>query len=527
MPAKEWMLGLPGHNEVVSLDDVLLLVRGGQLRPTDLVKKIGEPWRAANEFPELASHFTGKPTAVAPPRPAPERRPTERVPKVDPPKAAAPPRPTSRPSPTERRSTTGRVARPSETRPPAAETRPGSDTRPPASDSRPIEKTPVSDETPAAPAPRKPEETKAAPPDRTPVPATRPIPKPPPRPRVRLEPMIEKYFSPVDLLRCASFAFEPRRLLLTACLVAPLAILVTVLSMAYGEGVGVGQKIAGVLSLAAAVFGLSFVLTALALVTRRQVEGQAWRAGDALEFATANLTTALLYPVVVLIPSLVSASVLWVLGLIRNSGAGGASFLKIVYLLPMVFSLVAVLGVFIYQLASMYVPTAAAVEGHGLTASVNTAWNHVRRQWGRMVLHWLIVTVAVGVITAVFAGLALLAVYLPELVFARPSLPDDVQSAWANFGALFSLYVGLALGLGLAVPVSLFSTLGGLSYMSLRLTAAAQLAVAPPDETSGAMWPSSTPRASTHPAEATQPAETRPAPPDATNPGGGAESKTS
>src|SRR5207244_6271715 len=51
---KEWMLGIPGHNELVNLDAVLLLVRGGQLRPTDLVKKLGEPWRAANEVTELA-----------------------------------------------------------------------------------------------------------------------------------------------------------------------------------------------------------------------------------------------------------------------------------------------------------------------------------------------------------------------------------------------------------------------------------------------------------------------------------------
>ena len=32
--------------------------RGGSLRPTDLVKKLGEPWRAANEVTELAPHFS-------------------------------------------------------------------------------------------------------------------------------------------------------------------------------------------------------------------------------------------------------------------------------------------------------------------------------------------------------------------------------------------------------------------------------------------------------------------------------------
>src|SRR5438105_4092102 len=70
---KEWMLGIPGHNELVNLDAVLLLVRGGQLRPTDLVKKLGEPWRAANEVTELAPHFGSSP----PPAPS---RPIEPIP---------------------------------------------------------------------------------------------------------------------------------------------------------------------------------------------------------------------------------------------------------------------------------------------------------------------------------------------------------------------------------------------------------------------------------------------------------------
>src|SRR5262245_60460895 len=92
---KEWMLGIPGHNELCNLDQVLLLVRGGSLRPTDLVKKLGEPWRAANEVTELAPHFSGQPPlhaakAVEPmplkaeeaPRGEPIRTTTDRVPKM-------------------------------------------------------------------------------------------------------------------------------------------------------------------------------------------------------------------------------------------------------------------------------------------------------------------------------------------------------------------------------------------------------------------------------------------------------------
>src|SRR5260221_13680651 len=93
---KEWMLGIPGHNELVSLEAVLLLVRGGQLRPTDLVKKLGEPWRAANEVTDLAQHFTDVPgqaipkaVETIPPKPAesvrssePIRSTTDKVPRL-------------------------------------------------------------------------------------------------------------------------------------------------------------------------------------------------------------------------------------------------------------------------------------------------------------------------------------------------------------------------------------------------------------------------------------------------------------
>ena len=69
---KEWMLGIPGHNELVSLDQVLLLLRGGQLRPTDLVKKLGEPWRAKLPHPSAArncSNMTSKKNVDANARP--------------------------------------------------------------------------------------------------------------------------------------------------------------------------------------------------------------------------------------------------------------------------------------------------------------------------------------------------------------------------------------------------------------------------------------------------------------------------
>ncbi|MBI2901833.1 MAG: hypothetical protein HYY17_16735 [Planctomycetes bacterium] len=75
-PAKEWMLGLHGHEDLVGIEEVLRLVRGGQLRGTDMIRRVGEPWRAVAEIPELAAHL-----AVPAERPASGRfaRPSEKT----------------------------------------------------------------------------------------------------------------------------------------------------------------------------------------------------------------------------------------------------------------------------------------------------------------------------------------------------------------------------------------------------------------------------------------------------------------
>jgi hypothetical protein len=506
---KEWMLGLPGHNEVVRLEDVVLLVKGGQLRPTDLVKKLGEPWRAANEVPELLEHFKEPRPSSAPPAPAeaaaPAAKPrlstpeparlaatTRSVPKADPPARSTrvpPPEPaTSKAARAAAATTERREAPPA----PAA---------PPASAGKPA----------AAPAPEPAPKGKER---------TRPVPKPPPKPTPTLEPMVGKYFSPVDMLRAASFAFEPRKLLLSAGLLSPLMIAWSVLFFLSAARTTRGERVLLVAATALLFFGFALVLMALACVSRRQLEGKEYTAGEAFGFTLSNLRTAVVYPVLVMIPSGLSLGVLWLLSFVRNSGSAGASFLKIVYILPMFFAFLAVLGAFVYQLASMYVPAAAAIEGAGLTGAVQAAWLNARRQWGRVVLHWLIVTVAFGVIGAVCLALAWLAIQLPEFIFSPAEAEGAaVAEAWRSYGLVFALYQGLAWGLGLTLPVSLFSTLAALSYVSLRHPASAQLWSSPPDETSGANLPS-VPRSASSPMEATQPAETRPAPPDATPPPG-------
>jgi hypothetical protein len=579
------MLGLPGHNEIMRFEEVLSLVKGGQLRPTDLVKKLGEPWKAANEIPELMDYFDPKKAATipAPPKAEPPKeasRPPSVVQKAPPP--PPPPAPAKAPEPPPRvpaRPTTARApstppapapkpaappARPAaeapkgETRPPEmlkgdsrppevpkgdsrrpevpkADTRPpeGAKPEPPPVESAKAETKPPEPEkeTPEArPAsPKAAEETKAEQTDEKPKAGesrlragrTRPVPKPPPREEPRIEPMVGKYLGPVDLLRCASFAFDPRKLLLVGVGVAAMGVLTGLLWHLSGSRSNPREWAMAIAAGAVWIFGLSYISVTLAYVTRRQIEGKEYALHEMVRAGAMNALLSVVNPALAIVPSLVSLLFLYGLGFLRNSGSGGASFVKIAYFIPMAFAFLAMAGAIIYQLAIMYVPAAAAIEGTRVAPSVTAAWNTIRGQWGRVVLHWLIITVAVGVISVVGLFLALGAIWLPNQIF--PTTENiNVFEAWNNFSHLFSIYEGLAIGLGLTLPVSLLSTLGTLSYVSLRHPASAQLSPSSMDETSGIhVGPSGT-RTGSNPAEATQPGETRPASPDATRPGPGA-----
>lgn len=530
---KEWMLGIPGHNELVNLDAVLLLVRGGSLRPTDLVKKLGEPWRAANEVTELAPHFSSNP----PPAPAarapdaargePIRTTTDRVqrttakipdssksmPKVDARSESTVAKPPAKPAEEEKgpiRSTTGRVTTVSV--PPKAETKPAPP--PPPTPPPPATKEEKKEE-------RKPDlskvETKTDGDKTDKISARRKpavaLPKPLPRQEPQIEPMVAKYYSPVDMLRCASFAFEPKKLLYCS----PVVILMIIWSIGMyrtgsGSGGGVFEGVLFILMMAVLIFGVAFILTGLAFVSRRQLEGRDYYLGEVVHYTARSGVTAVIYPLVALAPSLISLGILYLLGLARNRSAGMASTLKVGFILPMIFAFITVLGALVYQIASMYVPAASAIEGEGLGGSIRHAWSHIRRQWGRVVLHWLIVTVAFGVISAVCMGLAFLAILLPDWLWST----DDptILNAWNQFAGIKAVYDGMAYGLGMMLPVSLLSTLGTLSYLSLRTPAGAQLSPSPMDDTSGisigAMRGSHGPGESTNPSD-TRPADTRPA----------------
>jgi hypothetical protein len=524
---KEWMLGIPGHNELCNLDQVLLLVRGGSLRPTDLVKKLGEPWRAANEVTELAPHFASAPppptyapvepmplTANEAQRGEPLRTTTDRVPKTggkipdssksiqkvdargEPVAKASAPAPQAEAARGEPiRTTTARVATVSS--PPKAETKvpppaPPKEEKKPEPRIEPRSDAGATDKIGKGPSARK-----------TVVP--RPLPKIQPT----IEPMVQRYYSPVDMLRCASFAFEPKKLLYCA----PSVLLMTIWFVGmnrsnWGAGAGVVEGVIYIVFMATLVFGLSVHLTALAFVSRRQLEGRDYYLSEVIHYTTKSAASAFVYPIAALSPSLLSLLMLFLLGLARNRSTGMATTLRIGFLIPMIFAFITVLGALVYQIASMYVPAAGAIEGTGLSGSARHVWNYVKRQWGRVVLHWLIVTVAFGVISAVCLGLSYWALQLPDRIFGAAE--GSIKDSWEQFEGIQSVYRGIAYGLGMILPLSLLSTLGTLSYLSLRTPAGAQLSPSPMDDTSGiAMAAMSGTRA---PGESTNPADTRPAP---------------
>jgi hypothetical protein len=538
---KEWMLGIPGHNELVTLDQVLLLVRGGQLRPTDLVKKLGEPWRSANEVSDLAAHFTDTPGGAAVTRPTAEppiplkpsetrqgepiRSTTDRVPRTMGASMGGKTPDSSKSMPKIRAETGTKSSddKPAEERGPI---RSITSRIPPATSSikepaKEPAKEPGKASTPPSGAPSPKDEFKAET-KRSTVKdrdtdktdrisarsvAKRDIPKPPPKPQPKIEPMAPKYYSPVDMLRCASFAFEPKKLLFSF----PVAVLVTVwfIGMHLGEiRGGAAEALLSVAFTAVLVFGMAILLVGLAFVTRRQLEGRDYYFGEVLNYAVKSLATGLVYPALSLVPSLASVGILFLFKLLRNKSPGAAAALKLGYIFPMLLAIVAVLGALVYQVAIMYVPAAAAVEGEGPWPTISHAWAQVRRQWGRVVLHWLIVTVAFGVISAVFLGLSYFATQLPEIIFGV-SEDTTIMESWNQFAGLKEIYRGLAFGLGMLLPISLLSTLGMLSYLSLRLPAGAQLSPSPLDDTSGMAFAA---RGTRSPNESTNPSDTRPAP---------------
>ncbi len=417
---KQWRVGIPEYQEAVSLEEVENLVREGRLKAADMVKRPNGMWQEAGTVNELAACFAPPPAADIPAEEVPV---TEDAPAIDIP----------------------------------AEDVPATEDTPPPRVARFVHLK-AGGASPAAP-PQGAEE------------------KPEPKRRFYrpVEPMAMRPFTTADLFRASDPAFQPKRLLLAAAIVIPAAALLGLGAYFFWEiqdRTGRAVLFWAEILVAALVVGL--VTTMLAFVTRRQLEGTGYTAREAFGHMGSNLDTALLYPVVTLLPLFAVLGGLWLVGIFRNLSSATASFLKLVYIFPMILGFMAVAAILFFQFAAIYIPSAAAAEAQKLGAALKTFWAAVGRQRGRAILQWLVMVVMTAVVGAVSLTLVLLAFHLPEAVFPLPDGPEEsaaVHLGWSQFGWLFAVYKGLALGIGLVFPVSLFSTLGMISYLAIRVPA--------------------------------------------------------
>lgn len=364
MDEKNWLLGLHGHEEPVALEEVVRLIRGGQLRETDMVKRAGEPWRSVADVPELATH-------LHPRAPVRSRK-------------------------------TGRFREPAKRQ------------------------------------------------------APRPVPKPGP-----LEALGSRYFSPTDLLRAMTYALAPRKLLAAAAVLVPASVAYTVLrdlGTARATSVFGARAIEGAAG-SILLFAAGIATMLLAFMTRRQVEGIRLSSREAAGYVGRNCGAAFLVPLHGVILAGVVLSLIGVLGWARTSGAGMAETMRWLYGVPFALGLIAVLvGVFL-EIALMTGIPAMTVEGCGLREAMRLTVYYVRTQPGRLLLHWLLVTL-VAVLAYRFSA---------WLVGLGYSLPQWIAGAdWTGGGLAGALHAGLRDGLALVAPASLFATMGTLSYLILR-----------------------------------------------------------
>ena len=56
--SKEWMVGLPDHPDLLSMEDLLRLIQLGQIRETDLIRRTGDTWHAAGDISEFQKSFS-------------------------------------------------------------------------------------------------------------------------------------------------------------------------------------------------------------------------------------------------------------------------------------------------------------------------------------------------------------------------------------------------------------------------------------------------------------------------------------
>ncbi|MHC4605605.1 MAG: hypothetical protein ACYTAF_01555 [Planctomycetota bacterium] len=498
---RDWMIGLQGHRGRLGLAEVVLLIRGGQLRHNEMVKYGSEPWRAAIDIPELKKYFDEmeeeKTTAREPEYE--EEPPPDEEKKEEKPEEVAEAEPEEgheeeeeeeeeegKKSGSRLRARKGRKKKPgastswvkrigrarkrgrSEEKPSArarkterkaemaaklAETR--SAAKP--SDSEPAlakAKRPGPEETDTVTGRRgvRDEERRRWEKEEAPEPA--------------LVPMVARYYSVTDLTRYAAFAFAPRRILTAGIMLIPLFFVLGLLVLSAQTADATLRAALYILSGLLVLYTLTFTCTALAYQMRMHLEGEKATALQSRRFAVGKLDEIFVFPLVAILPSLLGGGILWLLGSLRDSGRTAAAALKAAYIVLFLLGLVVAAGVILLQLALFYIPSAMAIDVFGLRRSISETYGYIRRHTMRVIFHWFVITACVAVAAAVLLLLMWAAFHLPDWLYGQP-LDEAVQKGWTDAKWPDTFYFLLGIGFVTLIPVSMVSTFGTLSYLVL------------------------------------------------------------
>jgi hypothetical protein len=538
---REWMIGHQGHTGLLTVEEVATLIRGGQLREQEMVKRQGQPWRAAREVPELAAYFKnpghGAMTAAIQDAPAPDEQPIAPPPPDDrtilyPAPSVTPAKPEAKPAaakpavvaekPTRfRRLASYRgtdrkeAPKPAAVAPAAASPAPAakagasppldvdvkgvveeaeklsadSSASYPAIKEAPTEAPTAEHAAPSSHAAAPPAKAEAKPePKAAPKQPSRRALKAVPPPAPTLPPMTAKYYSPAELVRDTSLAFSVRKLGVVFGLLLPTFFLSSLLFACWKQGVKDSPTARSILDLipyAILALGTCAAMASSTYLTRRELEGQP--------------TTGLMTHVARVLPGLfgivVAAGVaygamrgvLWILGWIRNLSTATAAILRFLEILPLLFAALAVGLALIGGIAAAYAAAAAAVEGCTPIGGVKHIRSMARDQGRRFALHVFVIAVVAGAAAAACGYLVQFQMW--PLIHAKPPTTPEQFAAWQHWDGYWGVGAfyegGVMLALIAAIPMSLLGTMTVLSYGALRQPEGAQLpATGRPDETS-------------------------------------------
>lgn len=414
---REWMIGRQGHTGMLTIDELAGLIRAGQLREQEMVKRQGQPWKPAREVPELAAYFGGA---------VPGGVPEERTIMFPPPVAAAPPAPAPEPEP---------------------EPAPGPDRSATPPVGRVEEPTPL-------PMPA----VSAAPPAKKKV--EEPTYKWPSDP-----PPSRDAAAGGDFLGDVAIAFNFKQLGAVLGLLFPAFFLASLITYPVVR-IETEWIRDFMIRVPQAIFGAGFLaaFTVAVCMARRRLDGSATPlSADVVRVAPSVFGIA----IAAVLAYMVFWTGLWILGWIRNWGVGSAAMLRFLQIIPILVAGLAVATKIAGMVGAMYAGAAAAVESTSGSA-MKRVQAIAKTAGGRLVVHAFGIVAVVGLTGAVCQYLVQDELW--PLLDTKPPDTVDVQRHWHEYWwPVKSLYKdGLLLAAAFALPVSLAATLSMLSYRVLR-----------------------------------------------------------